>query len=257
MGYVPLYLRAKKLAEKGYFEILPPAYTMSLAMKAKFRKQRAEKAKKLIDFLNSRDGVAPVAELKHIVPSGLHRILIEHSETFQIIKLAFGRPGGRILSANRFIKAVFVGKKFLGLRNNRTGMVRFFMKVIKLKEEGGKDYNRYEISSITHWLKGCGLSSAERVAIITRLGYKYSTHSTPYLGHMKINGYLDRKPRKVSQKPKRPQGLFLSPFNLDPHTNFAREFIHGTQWPNRPVPTTKWWGTILFVLSVPRRFNLL
>lgn len=191
MTYTAVYYRAKKLAEKGYFEILPP----ELVMKARLQKQRVEKVKKIIDFLNSKNGVAPIAEVQNTIPGDLHRILIEHIETFQLIKIRWAYDGGKskgvILSDHHFIKIEYLAKTFLALRKNHTGMVKFFMKIFKERK-----YDRDDIHALTTWLKRFGLTKAERVAIITHLGYRYSAanfHSS--IGHMKINGFFDKRPK--------------------------------------------------------------
>ncbi len=157
--------------------------------------------KKFIDFLESKGEVCLYSEAKNIVSgSVLNRLLKEHREEIQVFRLYWvGGARGKILSGGRFIKTEYLGKHIIAITKNRSSIVRFFMKIFKAKPEGKDKYDRRDIKAITQWLKRFGLTRAERTAIITKLGYKYYHHSKN-LTHMRIDGYLDRKPKGKSSK---------------------------------------------------------
>lgn len=192
MGYGRVYIHAKRLTKLGYFEIISKE-EYNITQKAKFQKQRTEKAKIIIEFLNSRNGVVHIGIVPDISGPVLHKILREHSETFELFNLEYGRPW--------FLKTEYLGKVFLALRANKTAIVRFFMKIFKERKNDKEEYNKHDIKVITSWLRGFGFSRAERVAIITKLGYRFSSFKGGHLGHMKIDGYLDHKPRTLRRKP--------------------------------------------------------
>lgn len=98
------------------------------------------------------------------------------------LKWCGGGGKGTNLGGSRFIKPKYLGKTFVGCREDRTSLVRFFMKLFR----DDVKYQKCDARAINHWLKSFGLSRAERIAVVTSLGYKYS-----YLDHMKIDGYLD------------------------------------------------------------------
>ena len=157
--------------------------------------------KKFIDFLESKGGVCLYSEAKNVVSQSiLNKFLKAHKEEIQVFRLYWtGNARGGILSGGRFIKTEYLGKHIIAITKNRSSIVRFFMKIFKAKPEGKDKYDRRDIKAITQWLKRFGLSRAERTAIITKLGYKYYHHATN-LTHMRIAGYLDRKPMRKSSK---------------------------------------------------------
>jgi len=157
--------------------------------------------KKFFDFLESKGGVRLYSEVKSVVSSSvLNRLLKKHREEIRVFKLYWvGGTGGKILSGYRFIKTGYLGKRIIAITKNRSGIVRFFMKIFKVKPEGKDKYDEHDIKAITHWLKRFGLSRAERTAIITKIGYKYYHHACN-LAHMKVDGYLDQKPKSIKQK---------------------------------------------------------
>ena len=218
MGYQRAWERARKLANQGYFEILPPRYAASLALKARHQKNKTEILKKLIEFLDQKDGVVSLREAWTIVSSKiLRRLLAENRETLQILHLKYsGLHRGDVLSGNRFLKPEFSGNKFLALKTNESGIVRFFMKVFKEKvEENGKErnYSKNDIKAITRWLKRFKLTRAKIHGIIFHLGYKYCSLTGQATSGMKINGYVNHKRRSHIQKPQI-KALLKRPFLL-------------------------------------------
>ena len=169
MSYQAVYSRARKLANQGYIEILPSGFALSQALKAKFQLQRKKALEKLIALLKS-EGVVPISRIKEIGSSNvLRRIIMEFSDIFCLFNLSWAREGrGSNLGGTRFIKPEFLGRKFLALKSDRTAIVRFFMGIFKERK-----YGQYDAKAISHWLKKFGLKNAERIAIITHLGYEY------------------------------------------------------------------------------------
>lgn len=94
-------------------------------------------------------------------------------------------------SIRSFVKEEFIGKTFEIDENDRTAIIRLFMKILRRK-----NYSRGDICRITFFLNKFYLSRAERCAIILSLGYEYSDgYYNSGLAHMKIGDYYDHKPR--------------------------------------------------------------
>ena len=194
-------------------------YVVSQAQTARRQRERKEAFEKLINFLQSNGGVVRLSEARIIVSGKtLLRLVAENRETLQILKLRYRGGQGRTKTfpGSHFAKAEYLGKYFIALKDedNRTGIVRFFIKILKEKIEGEK-YSQHEVKAITQWLKNFGLTRAEIGGVVTKLGYRYKT-----LRHMRIDGILDRKPMRLRKGAGRrsikslnsssgPQGHFL------------------------------------------------
>jgi len=197
ISYVHLSIRIKKLAEEGYIE--PAQRGWEAASRARCQRKKAEVFKRLIESLESNNGVMSLSEVTKTVPGNILReVIAENRERFQLIDLRWGGT----LPASRLIRVEYLGKKFLTLKAHRTGIVRFFMKVFKERM-----YGQYESTAVSRWLKDFGLARAERVAIISKLGYRFSVKGgCAHLRHLKIDGYLDHKPMILRRKPVNTQG---------------------------------------------------
>jgi len=149
--------------------------------------RRRELFQKAVDFLKE-NGVIESGKLMDYLKVGSNtfsRLLREYSDEIVYLHLAWASGGkGSTKKGSRFIKSNFLGRKFIGLKYDRTALVKFFMNVFVDRE-----YGQYDVRAITSWLKRYGLTRAERVAIITRLGYKYTA-----LKHIMIDGWLNDKP---------------------------------------------------------------
>lgn len=134
-----------------------------------------------------------------IRPNGMHisclRKLLNPKLPMLRITVATGQggPRGGIKSLSDLVKPKFLNKRIKIPLANRTKIVRFFMGIFKQKK-----YNYREISRIRRFLRRFHLSNAEIHAVVFSLGYQYSSNVTGNLNlrHLKLNGYLDDKPKR-------------------------------------------------------------
>lgn len=171
---------------KGKPKSLEWRMKMSEAQTRRRLKEDSEKLDAIYAQLKS-NGVLRIKDVEAYRP----RLIKRYADKFMLLHIywagGFGSRGG-IQKGSRFIKTEFMGKKFLGLKSDRTALVRFFMTVFREDRE----YEQYDAKVINNWLKRYDLTRAERVAVITKLGYKYKK-----LKHIMINGYLDQKPMAI------------------------------------------------------------
>lgn len=157
---------------------------ISEANRKRWMQWRVKRAEVIAEQLE-QNGVMNIRDIKGYSPSFIMRF----PDKFLLIHIKWrgGRGKSAIKGIYTYIKHDFVGKKLLGIKDNRTAIVRFFMGIFR----DDKLYDRNDAKAINQWLKHYGLSRAERVSIITKLGYKYKQ-----LKHIMINGYLDHRARK-------------------------------------------------------------
>jgi len=160
----------------------------NIRSKIRRKEHKKEIIKRIIQLLKEK-GFIQITHLYTVYKIGninlIYEILNEYSYLFKKIKVYYRGSGkGSVLRGSTFIKERFLGKGFLLLRNDRTTVIRFFNFIFKKKQ-----YKQNEIRRITQFLKKFNLSKAERLAIITRLGYVYHDYSV--FGNIKVNGYYD------------------------------------------------------------------
>lgn len=182
-----VYSHAKNLGLKWHPELRSIKVARILSEKARARREK--RFKEICDFLR-KNGATQKSKLDKLFGSqtSVSGILREHSEVFQLLHVRWsanlsGTRGG-VMKASRFIKPQFHSTRFVTLKNDRTSIIRFFMGIFL-----EQDYSQYDAKVINQWLQRFELSRAERVAVITHLGYKYKT-----LQHIMINGWLNNKP---------------------------------------------------------------
>lgn len=170
-------------------QAIEPRIKMGEGLRQYHQKLRREKAEKLITQLKAK-GVSRVTDL-----DGYYSRLVTQyfPDTFMKIYVRWaGLHRGNITKSTRFFKHGFLGKTFLGLRNDRTAIVRFFMEIFK-----DKKYSEHDIKAITRWLKNW-LSKAEIHAVVWSLGFRYKGDhcSNRSLRNIRINGYHNHKEKK-------------------------------------------------------------
>lgn len=154
----------------------------SEAMSAIWTKKQGLRGEDIAKYLRER-GVLPIQELISEYGAIQKVFSLCRDKLIRIhLKWAGGGGIGSNLGGSRFIRTEYLGKTFVGCKEDRTSLVRFFMKIFR----DDIKLSKYDARAINHWLKSFGFSRAEKVAVITSLGYKYST-----LEHMKIDGYLN------------------------------------------------------------------
>jgi len=155
------------------------------------RLKRRMEIVELVELFLKRHGISSMTEIyrnlkadRNIAYHTMYHAILSRPDNFIFLKIEWG--SGK-LKASHFIKPNFLGKTFLALRKDRTSIVRFFMQIFR-----ERNYYQGDVVAISRWLRRFGLSRAEKVAVITNLGYRYSG-----LRRIRINGWLNHKPQKI------------------------------------------------------------
>lgn len=184
---------------KGWFGTKPLEWKLKVSennpgSKEYFKSFRVQRVENIIEQLK-KNGVMSITDVDGYYP---RLLMIDNQD--KLIRLQINWAGaqrGATLKGSRFIKSEFLGKAFLGLKADRTSLVRFFTMIFRKDMK----YKKGDAKAINQWLKNFKLSRAEKVAVITSLGYKYR-----WLEHMMIDGYLDNKPSHLLLEKKTTHG---------------------------------------------------
>ncbi len=160
----------------------------SEAMLARWTEKQAVRGEDIVAHLREH-GVLPIRELQSEY-GDIQNILARYRDKLIRIHIVWcggGHCAGGNLGGSRFIRSGYLGKTYVGCKEDRTSIVRFFMKLFR----DDVTYGRYDINAITQWLRSFRLTRAERVGIVTSLGFKYRRSN--YMKNIRIDGYLDNK----------------------------------------------------------------
>jgi hypothetical protein len=108
------------------------------------------------------------------------------------IKFGLGGPRGKETALRDIVKDKYMCHTFVLPRDGPTVLVRLFMEALRPINNG-----QNQVKLVRNFPSRFSLSGAEVHAVLFHLGYRYQSQKGRVLDHMKINGYLDNRPRVV------------------------------------------------------------